>query len=81
MATSTSTPWQGTAAFVALALVTWQSDGGRLARLDGAVMTMLHGHHRPPAAVTAARIVSALAEPMVVTPLMAAVVLPAVHRT
>lgn len=81
MATTTFSTWPGAAAFLALALVTQQSDGGPLARLDDAAMTTLRGRDRPRAVVTTARIVSALAEPPVVAPLMAAVVLRTAHRT
>jgi membrane-associated phospholipid phosphatase len=81
LATSTSSTWPGVIAFLALALVTQQSQGGRLARLDHVAMTTLRRHNRPRAAVTAARIISALAEPAVVAPLMTGVVLRTARRT
>jgi undecaprenyl-diphosphatase len=73
--------FQGTAAFLALALVTREPAGGALARLDQTVMTALRKHTRPEWAEATARIVSGGARPAFVSFLMTAVAVLATRRT
>lgn len=72
---------RGAAAFAALAAVTARAGDGPLRVLDQAAIRALETRDRPAAAVSAARAVSALAEPAFASAVLAAFAVTAARRT